>query len=345
MYTGYNVLMTGETGVGKSVIVKEFLMTATEQIDPAFVNFSGKTTSKNLQDAFEGNLDAKRKNLLAPKVHNTKKIFFIDDVNMPQKEVYGAQPPCELLRQTIDAGGFYDVKKLLFKNVKDTRFVAACGPPGGGRSDVSPRLFRHFNMIWVPDLSVQSMKTIFTAILRGNLELKPGGVAMLAESVVKSAVEIYQKTINDFLPTPTKCHYTFNLRDLSKVVQGMLMCKNEDIENKADLAYLYINETFRVFRDRLIDEKDRERFNLMSHEIMESHLNLDWELAVFQNTLFGDFETNEKKYIKLSSTQELIPRLEDLLNMYNNGDNQTMNLVFFEDCIQHLSRIARILRQ
>jgi hypothetical protein len=82
--------MTGETGVGKSVIVKEFLMTATEQIDPAFVNFSGKTTSKNLQDAFEGNLDAKRKNLLAPKVHNTKKIFFIDDVNMPQKEVYGA---------------------------------------------------------------------------------------------------------------------------------------------------------------------------------------------------------------------------------------------------------------
>ena len=48
VYTGYNVLMTGETGVGKSVIVKDFLMTATEQIDPAFVNFSGKTTSKNL---------------------------------------------------------------------------------------------------------------------------------------------------------------------------------------------------------------------------------------------------------------------------------------------------------
>jgi predicted AAA+ superfamily ATPase len=83
MYNGHNVLVSGETGVGKSVIVKEFLMTATEQIDPAFVNFSGKTTCKNLQDAFEGNLEAKRKNLLAPKVPNTRKIFFIDDVNMP----------------------------------------------------------------------------------------------------------------------------------------------------------------------------------------------------------------------------------------------------------------------
>jgi len=59
------------------------------------------------------------------------------------------------------------------------------------------------------------------------------------------------------------------------------MCKNEDIENKNDLAYLYINETFRVFRDRLIDEKDRERFNIMSHEIMENYLTLDWELAAF----------------------------------------------------------------
>ena len=37
--------------------------------------------------------------------------------------------------------------------VKDTKFITACAPPGGGRNEVTPRLFRHFNMIWVPDLS------------------------------------------------------------------------------------------------------------------------------------------------------------------------------------------------
>ncbi len=57
MYNGYNTLLSGETGVGKSVIAKDFLMTSNEQLDPAFVNFSGKTNSKNLQDAFEGNLE------------------------------------------------------------------------------------------------------------------------------------------------------------------------------------------------------------------------------------------------------------------------------------------------
>jgi len=37
--------------------------------------------------------------------------------------------------------------------VKDCYFAAACAPPSGGRNPVTPRLFRHFNMIWVPDLS------------------------------------------------------------------------------------------------------------------------------------------------------------------------------------------------
>lgn len=45
---GKNVLITGETGVGKSVVVKDFLKTASDDIVSAFVNFSGKTTTKNL---------------------------------------------------------------------------------------------------------------------------------------------------------------------------------------------------------------------------------------------------------------------------------------------------------
>lgn len=78
----FNVLVTGETGVGKSVVIKDFLTDAPEDIVFASVNFSGKTTTKNLQDAFEGNLEAKRKTLLGPP-GGKKMIFFIDDVNMP----------------------------------------------------------------------------------------------------------------------------------------------------------------------------------------------------------------------------------------------------------------------
>jgi dynein heavy chain len=266
---GHNVLITGETGVGKSVVTKDFLATAPDHIVSACVNFSGKTTTKNLQDAFEGNLEAKRKTLLGPP-GGKKMIFFIDDVNMPQLDRYGSQPPCELLRQTIDSTGFYDTKKLIFKQVKDTRFVCACAPPGGGRNAVSPRLFRHFNMVWVPELSDHSMRVIFTSILRGFLDQnEQSGLNIFAEPVVKASVDLYQKTINDFLPTPAKCHYTFNLRDLSKVVQGILMISLQNLDSKASLVFLWIHETFRVFRDRLVDQADRDKYSKLAHEKLE----------------------------------------------------------------------------
>ena len=208
------------------------MLGAPEHFVNAFVNFSGKTTTKNLQDAFEGNLEAKRKTLLGPP-GGKKMIFFIDDVNMPQLDRYGSQPPCELLRQTIDSTGFYDTKKLIFKQIKDTKFICACAPPGGGRNAVTPRLFRHFNMIWIPDLSSRSMELIFSSILRGFLELNPAsGLDIFAEPIVKGSVEIYSKVTVDFLPTPTKSHYTFNLRDLSKVVQGILQIKHDHLNDK-----------------------------------------------------------------------------------------------------------------
>jgi len=37
-------------------------------------------------------------------------------------------------------------------NIKDVIFVGACGPPDGGRNHVTPRLFRRFNMIWIPEM-------------------------------------------------------------------------------------------------------------------------------------------------------------------------------------------------
>jgi dynein heavy chain len=77
-------------------------------------------------------LERRRKNTYAPPGYK-RSIVFVDDLNMPEKEVYGAQPPIEFLRQWMDYTGWYDLGTNEFRWSNDIQFICAMGPPDGGR--------------------------------------------------------------------------------------------------------------------------------------------------------------------------------------------------------------------
>lgn len=61
------------------------------------LSFSAQTSSNQTQRIIDGNMEKKRKQVYGPAMNKTG-IIFVDDLNMPEKQTWGAQPPIELLR-------------------------------------------------------------------------------------------------------------------------------------------------------------------------------------------------------------------------------------------------------
>ncbi|GFO15609.1 dynein heavy chain 12, axonemal-like [Plakobranchus ocellatus] len=180
-------------------------------------------------------------------------------MSMPQKEVYGAQPPLELLRQFIDHGHWYDLKDTSTLTLVDIQIMAAMAPPGGARNTITSRLSRHFSVVSMNPFSDETMNKIFSTLITTYLKNQECTMDYVAVGIhiVQSTMEIYKAAMTNLLPTPNKSHYVFNLRDFSRVVLGCCLIKKNEITDKTVFARLWVHEVFRVFYDRLTDDEDR----------------------------------------------------------------------------------------
>mmetsp|Transcript_25997 Transcript_25997/g.4420 ORF Transcript_25997/g.4420 Transcript_25997/m.4420 type:complete len:148 (+) Transcript_25997:3691-4134(+) len=144
---------------------------------------------------------------------------------MPEVQRWGAQPPIEILRQLLDKGGWYDLKDVSFRKLIDTRFVSCMGPPGGGRSFISPRMQRHLCVIGLADFDDDTLLRIFSSILHWFFAVNKfnENITKVENKIVQASREIYKTAMGKLLPTPRKAHYTFNLRDFAKVILGICM--------------------------------------------------------------------------------------------------------------------------
>eukprot|EP00879_Flechtneria_rotunda_P021775 GHRR01022961.1.p1 GENE.GHRR01022961.1~~GHRR01022961.1.p1 ORF type:complete len:315 (+),score=119.62 GHRR01022961.1:388-1332(+) len=225
-----------------------------------------------VQDIIDAKLDKRRKGVYGPPLGNAA-VVFVDDLNMPAQEVYGAQPPIELLRQCLDHGGWYDRADNTFRQLVDMQLVAAMGPPGGGRNHITPRILRHFNVIAINEFDDATYTRIYTAISdwwarRGKL---PESVVDQLPGVVAATIDVYNTIRAELLPTPAKSHYTYNMRDLSKVFQGMQSVGASVADSRA-VVRLWAHEALRVFHDRLVDDADRSWFCSLLSNLLPKHL-------------------------------------------------------------------------
>lgn len=134
------------------------------------------------------------------------------------------------------------------------------GPPGGGRTFITNRVIRHFNMLAYTDLSNDIITHIFSSLLSFYMKKFPEATRSFGKETSKACLKIFDFVKKELLPTPSKSHYTFNLRDIWKVVQGICSVHTKNIINSRNLINLWYHENSRVFHDRLVSTEDKNMF-------------------------------------------------------------------------------------
>jgi dynein heavy chain len=223
-----NTLLVGGSGTAKTSTILMY----TDRFDNDVmllkrINFSSATTPRNFQDSIEAEVEKKQVKTYTPP-ENKKMSVFLDDVSMPFINAWGDQETLEIARQLIEYKGIYFLTKDeigFLKTIENLQYLAAMNHPGGGRNDIPPRFKRHFFNINMTSPSQRSVENIYGAILEHlfNPKKYSTNVINMRPFLIDATISIWDAVRRRLLPTPTKFHYSFNIRDLASVFGGI--CK------------------------------------------------------------------------------------------------------------------------
>nr|KAG5688729.1 hypothetical protein BaRGS_032064 [Batillaria attramentaria] len=239
---------------------------------------------------------------------------------------------------------------ILVPNVDN--FLGAMIQPGGGRNDIPQRLKRQFVIYNCTLPSNTSIDKIFSIIGCGYF--------CAERDFPVSVLSIIKKLIK-MLPTPAKFHYIFNLRDLSRIWQGMLNTISSVVTKEDIVMALWKHECCRVIADRFVSYDDLNWFTKTMHRVANEELGENYAKMTDPFHYFVDFlrdapeptgEEGEDEadfatphiYEPIPSFQGLEERLKYFMGQYNeNTRGASMDMVFFKDAMIHLVKISRII--
>ncbi|XP_073998898.1 dynein heavy chain at 62B isoform X2 [Rhodnius prolixus] len=357
-------LLTGPTGTGKSRYIQYLLLNKLpyREFHAAVVTFSPNLTANHTQELIISKLSKKRKGIYGPPAKKSG-VIFIDDINVPVKEKYGAQPPLELLRQFFDHNYWFDLLDTTKITLLNTHFIAAMGLPGGCKQHVYARFLRHFNLFAINAFSAEILFNIFSTMLFVGFRKGAFTNELLTNitPIVNATLNMYQFASENLLPTPDKPHYIFNMRDVLRVISGVLLLTKDSLDTKKGLVRLWVHEILREFYDRLIDPADRKLLFNNFYQVIKEDFHDDFEQCLdnlepdnapiteegLRNLIFTNAtdkeNTEHRKYEELASFSVFEDLATNALEEYNSTHRAKLNIVLFRNALEHLSRLSRIL--
>eukprot|EP00754_Rhynchopus_humris_P020205 Rhum_TRINITY_DN14684_c0_g1::Rhum_TRINITY_DN14684_c0_g1_i4::g.107697::m.107697/K10408/DNAH; dynein heavy chain, axonemal len=347
------VIFVGTAGTGKSnIILKQLNSLEAQDWVHQTIAFNAMTQPKGLQLVMEQKLEKKHGKTFGPP-GKKRLVYFVDDLNMPNPDNYGTQEAIAFLRQHFDYQFWYDRIKPGFplKEIASCQYLAAMNPKSGTFT-VLDRLLWHFSMFSCSMPDESDLQLIYGSIMKGHWGKWSKDSRAMAEPVTAATVKLHRAVSKAFLPTAIKFHYQWNMREMFNIFQGMCRSVQKEHDKPTGLVRLWVHECSRTFRDRLTDEHDLETYDgLLATTLgssfgdikMEDVVKSPGDVDLNMWAPFGvDKDGNEGVMKDMASFDECYKFLNAKLMEYNDN-NIRMDLVLFEQAMQHICRICRVL--
>jgi len=341
------LILCGPPGSGKTMTLTSVLQSIQGVVFTS-LNFSSHTTPDIILKSFQQYCKYVRRGrelFLEPAESLGSDVWlvvFCDEINLPQEDTYGTQRVIMFMRQLVEQSGFWREDNVWVK-INRIQFVGACNPPtDAGRVEMSHRFLRHVPLLLVDFPETDSLMQIYRTFNGGMMKLFPN-LRGETDSMTEAMVEVYTGNQKRFT-AQQQPQYIYSPRELSRWVRGIYesVVHMDAGLSKEELCRIWAHEGLRLFCDRLIEDEDRKWCHDKIDEVARKWFaGVDFDTALKRPIFYTTWLSKETKKVERDELKEfLAARLrvfyEEMLDV---------KLVIFDEVLEHILRIDRVLRQ
>lgn len=341
------IVLCGPPGSGKTMTLTSVLQSI-QGVVLTSLNFSSRTTPEIILKVFQQYCTYVRRGkdiVLEPAESlgaQSWLVVFCDEINLPEKDSYGTQRVIMFMRQLVEQGGFWRGDNIWVK-INRIQFVGACNPPTDvGRVAMSHRFLRHVPLLLVDFPERDSLLQIYGTFNGGMMKLFPN-LKGETEAMTEAMVEVYTENQKRF-NTSNQPQYFYSPRELSRWVRGIYeaIVNMDQGVTKEELTRIWTHEGLRLFCDRLVEEEDRKWCHGKIEEIAQKWFaGVDFDLALKRPLFYTSWLSKETRKVEREELKEfLAARLRIFYE-----EELDVPLVVFDEVLEHVLRIDRVLRQ
>ncbi|XP_031817944.1 dynein heavy chain domain-containing protein 1 isoform X2 [Sarcophilus harrisii] len=285
---GHPVLLTGETGSGKSAFV-EVLVEPNHPCVHIPIHLALTTT--HLRNLLNQEIQKQNQNwpgkIVPPR---GSFLFYLKDLHMAAADpTRKCQPVLETLRQVLSHSTLYDNDTLELQAVPTTfNWLATATAPCCSELPLCSRLTRLFTVLLLDNVSRVTILSRHCAGVQAWLERFPSleKKELMARALVTATLDAWEEMRTHFPASPHRPHYRFSAHTIEHLLNSLQLLyprppvrlahtssRLEQLRRMSGLrgaplvtlvtvrtvAHLWLHEAQRIFADRLITDTERER--------------------------------------------------------------------------------------